>query len=222
MAGELAGKVAAVTGAASGIGLASSEAMLAAGARGGDGRPRRSGAEEAQREARRGRDPARHQPARPEGLRDYGAENYREGWPARHPARQRRPLCRRRPRRDRHDGHRPDAQPQHQRGDEERARRAAAHDRAPDGRHHRHEFARGAFSDAMGAGLRVVQMGDQLLRPDGAAAGVQARHSRRLDLARTRHHRAARRLAAREAQGSEGVGQPARGRAKWPTWSRSC
>ena len=31
MAGELAGKVAAVTGAASGIGLASSEAMLAAG-----------------------------------------------------------------------------------------------------------------------------------------------------------------------------------------------
>ena len=33
MAGELAGKVAAVTGAASGIGLASSEAMLAAGAR---------------------------------------------------------------------------------------------------------------------------------------------------------------------------------------------
>ena len=33
MAGELAGKVAVVTGAASGIGLASSEAMLALGAR---------------------------------------------------------------------------------------------------------------------------------------------------------------------------------------------
>ena len=33
MAGELAGKVAVVTGAASGIGLASAEAMLAAGAR---------------------------------------------------------------------------------------------------------------------------------------------------------------------------------------------
>jgi ribitol 2-dehydrogenase len=33
MAGELAGKVAAVTGAASGIGLASAEAMLALGAR---------------------------------------------------------------------------------------------------------------------------------------------------------------------------------------------
>ena len=33
MAGELTGKVAAVTGAASGIGLASTEAMVAAGAR---------------------------------------------------------------------------------------------------------------------------------------------------------------------------------------------
>ena len=69
----------------------------------------------------------------------------------------------------------------------------------------------GAFSDALGAGLCVVQMGDQLLRPDGAAAGVQARHSRRLDLARARRHRIARGLAGGEAEGGQGVGKPAGG-----------
>jgi ribitol 2-dehydrogenase len=37
-----------------------------------------------------------------------------------------------------------------------RPRRAASHDRAPDGRHYRHEFLGGPFSDAMGAGLCVV------------------------------------------------------------------
>ena len=68
-----------------------------------------------------------------------------------------------------------------------------------DRRHHRHQFAGGSLSDALGAGLCVVQMGDQLLRPDGAAPGVQARHSRRLDLARAGHHRAARRLARRRS-----------------------
>ena len=45
MAKELEGKVAVVTGAASDIGLASSEAMLAAGIARGDGRPGRSSAE---------------------------------------------------------------------------------------------------------------------------------------------------------------------------------
>ena len=49
-----------------------------------------------------------------------------------------------------------DAELECQRGDQERARRAASHDRAPDGRHHRHEFLGGPFSDAMGAGLCVV------------------------------------------------------------------
>ena len=42
---ELEGKVAVVTGAASGIGLASTEAMLAAGSRVVMGRPRRGSAE---------------------------------------------------------------------------------------------------------------------------------------------------------------------------------
>ena len=69
----------------------------------------------------------------------------------------------------------------------------------------------GPFSDAMGAGLCVVQMGDQLLCPDGATPGVQARHSCRLDLARPGHHRAARGLAAGEAEGSQGVGKSAGG-----------
>ena len=75
MAGELEGKVAVVTGAASGIGLASSEAMLAMGVARGDGRPRRSGAEATARQDRRRRDPAGHRPARPEGLRDAGSES---------------------------------------------------------------------------------------------------------------------------------------------------
>jgi NAD(P)-dependent dehydrogenase (short-subunit alcohol dehydrogenase family) len=61
------------------------------------------------------------------------------------------------------------------------------------------------------AGLCVVQMGDQLLCPDGATPGVQARHSRRLNLARTRHQRTARGLAAGEAEGSQGVGKSAGG-----------
>src|SRR6266513_213607 len=38
------------------------------------------------------------------------------------------------------------------------------------------------FSDAMIAGMCVIQMDDQLLCPDGAASGVQAGHSRRLSL----------------------------------------
>lgn len=59
------------------------------------------------------------------------------------------------------------------------------------------------------AGLCVVQMGDQLLRPDGAAPGLQAWHSRGLDLARPGRQRAARGLAAREAEGSQGLGKPA-------------
>ena len=73
---------------------------------------------------------------------------------------------------------------------------AASHDGAPDGRHHHHEFLGCPFSDAMGAGLCVVQVDDQLLCPDGAAPGLQARHSRGLDLSRPRHQRIARGLAA--------------------------
>lgn len=55
----------------------------------------------------------------------------------------------------------------------------------------------------------VVQMGDQLLCPDGAAPGLQARHPRRLDLARSGRQRPARGLAAGEAEGSQGIGKPA-------------
>ena len=53
----------------------------------------------------------------------------------------------------------------------------------------------------------IVQMGDQLLRSDSAAAGFQARHSRGLDLARPRRDRAARGLAAGEAERGKGVRQ---------------
>ena len=58
MARELEGKIAAVTGAASGIGLASAEAMLAAGAL---------------PQARRRGDSAGHRPARSQGLRHAAA-----------------------------------------------------------------------------------------------------------------------------------------------------
>src|SRR6476661_5251018 len=60
------------------------------------------------------------------------------------------------------------------------------------GEHHRHEFSGGPFSDAMGAGLCLVQMGDQLLCPDGATPSLQARHSRGLRLAWPRRQRTAR------------------------------
>ena len=66
----------------------------------------------------------------------------------------------------RHRGYRPDAELECQRRDEKCARRAASHDRASDRRHHRHEFLGGPFSNTMGAGLCVVQVGDPLLCPD--------------------------------------------------------
>jgi NAD(P)-dependent dehydrogenase (short-subunit alcohol dehydrogenase family) len=69
-------------------------------------------------------------------------------------------------------------------------------DRASDGRHHRHEFLGSPFSDAMGAGLCVLQVGDQLLCSDGATPSLQVRHSRGLNLTRPRHQRTARGLAA--------------------------
>ena len=133
MAGELEGKVAVVTGAASGIGLASSEAMLAMGARVVMVGPRRGGA--------RSKLQTKHGDAMiplvidlldPKDCATLAAQTCSRRRPARHPARQRRPLCRRRPCRRRHHGDRPDAQPERQCRDEERARRAAAHDRAAD------------------------------------------------------------------------------------------
>lgn len=51
-----------------------------------------------------------------------------------------------------------------------------------------------AFSDAMGIRLCVLEMGDQLFLSNSAPAGVQARHSRRLDLARAGYHGAPRML----------------------------
>ena len=205
MAGELDGKVAAVTGAASGIGLASAEAMLSAGAR----------------VMMIDRDPAalkalsqKHGAAvtplvidllDPKDCATLLPRILRGGGPPRYPARQRRRLPRRRSRRRRHGLDRPDAEPECQRGDEERPRRAASHDRAPDGRHHRDELLGGSLSDAMGARLCIVQMGNQLLCSDGAATGVQARRSRGLDLARSRRDRAARGLAAGEAERGKGV-----------------
>jgi NAD(P)-dependent dehydrogenase (short-subunit alcohol dehydrogenase family) len=88
MAGELAGKVAAVTGAASGIGLASSEAMLALGSRVvmvdcDEAALKRLG-------DKHGDAVIGHRPARPEGLSYAHAEGPREGRSTRHPACKRR------------------------------------------------------------------------------------------------------------------------------------
>jgi NAD(P)-dependent dehydrogenase (short-subunit alcohol dehydrogenase family) len=58
--------------------------------------------------------------------------------------------------------------------------------------------------------LRVVQMGYKLLRPDCTPPGLQARHPRWLDLARSRHQRASRRLAGGEIEGGKGIRQLAR------------
>jgi len=50
-------------------------------------------------------------------------------------------------------------------------------------------------------------MGYKLLRPDRTPSGLQARHSRWLDLARSRHHCASRRLAGGEIEGGKGIRQ---------------
>jgi hypothetical protein len=83
-------------------------------------------------------------------------------------------------------------------------------DRAWYGRHRGDEFVSGPLSYALGAGLCVVQMGYKLLRPDCAPPGFQARHPRWLDLARSRHQRASRRLAGGEIEGGKGSRQLAR------------
>ena len=201
MIDALIGKVAAVTGAASGIGLASAEAMLAAGAR--VVAIDRDEAALTQLHAKHGdallplvmdlldaSDCATLLPQDPD-----------IGRPARHSARQRRQLRRRRPRRRRPGCDRPHAEPERQRGDEEHPQRPAPHDRARDRRHHRHQFARRPFPNALGAGLRVLQVGHQLLRPNSPPPGIQARDPGRLDLARPRDHRATRRLAGGETAG---------------------
>ena len=218
MAGELDGKVAAVTGAASGIGLASAVAMLAAGARVMMIDRDRAALKALSQKHGAAATPLVIDLTRPKRLRDAAAENPRGGGPPRRPARQRRRLHRRRSRRRRHGLDRPDAEPECQRGDEERPRRAASHDRARDGRHHRDELLGGSLSDAMGARLCIVQMGDQLLCSDGAATGVQARHSRGLDLARSRRDWAHRGLAAGEAERSKGVEGVSWRRARSPRW----
>ena len=64
----------------------------------------------------------------------------------------------------------------------------------------------GPFSGAVGAGLFGVEMGHDLLRADHAPPALQARHPRRLGIARARHQRAARRLARREPAQGEGGG----------------
>src|SRR5258705_9818655 len=82
MARELEGKVAVVTGAASGIGLASTEAMLAAGSR-----VVMVDRDEAALQALCNKHgdavipPSGHRPARPEGLRYAAAESPGEGRP---------------------------------------------------------------------------------------------------------------------------------------------
>ena len=96
MAGELEGKVAVVTGAASGIGLASSEAMLALGSR---------VVMVDRDEAALKRVRSKHGDAviplvidllDPKDCATLLPRSPREGGSSRHPARQRRHLCRRR------------------------------------------------------------------------------------------------------------------------------
>jgi ribitol 2-dehydrogenase len=58
------------------------------------------------------------------------------------------------------------------------------------------------------AGLRVVQMGNQLFRSDGAAPGFQAWHSRRLHFPRPGHQRPARRLAGGKTERSQRLREP--------------
>ena len=223
MAGELAGKVAAVTGAASGIGLASSEAMLAAGARVVDGRPRRSGAEEAQREARRGRDPARHQPARRQGLRNSLAPRIIEKAGQLDILHANAGL--------------------YVGGDLVDADRSAidrmlnlninvvmknVHDALP------HMIGRGTGDIIVTSSLAAhfptpwepvyasskwaINCFVQTVRRQVFKHGIRVGSISPGPVITALH----RRLAAGEAQGSEGVGQPARGRAKWPMWSCSC
>ena len=61
------------------------------------------------------------------------------------------------------------------------------------------QFSGGPFPDTVGAGLRVVQMGDQLLCSDGPAAGFQARDPGGLHLTGSGDQRIACGLAAGEA-----------------------
>ena len=207
MAGELNGKVAVVTGAASGIGLASSEAMLAAGAR---------VVMVDRDEAALKRLSDKHGDAviplvvdllDPKDCASLCAENSRQGGPARHPACQRRPLCRRRPRRRRQFGDRPDAEPQRQRRDEERARRAAAHDRARE---------RGTSSSRVRWPLIFRRRGSRSTRrPNGRSTASSRRCGGRCSStasasARSRQARSSPRfiagLAAGEVERSAGVG----------------
>src|SRR5882757_5325406 len=143
---ELEGKVAVVTGAASGIGLASTEAMLAAGSR-----VVMVDRDEAALKALCNKhgdaviplvidllDPKDCATLLPRDLEKAGQLDILHA----------------------NAGTYVGGDVECQRRDEECARRASSHDRASDGRHYRHEFLGGPFSDAMGAGLCVVQVGD--------------------------------------------------------------
>ena len=131
MTEPLNGKVAAITGAASGIGLDCARAMLAAGARVVlvDRADDRLDALCAELGA--GRHPAGHRPdGRPAQRRCHDAAHPGAGRRPRHLPRQCRRLCRRRGRRRRSRRLGPHAEPQHQRRLPLRARGAAAHGRA--------------------------------------------------------------------------------------------
>jgi NAD(P)-dependent dehydrogenase (short-subunit alcohol dehydrogenase family) len=133
MAKELEGKVAVVTGAASGIGLASAEAMLAAGSR-----VAMVDRDEAALTALCNRHGAAVIPLAidlldPRDCVTLLPRGPRESRPTRHPARKCGYLRRRRLGRCRHGRYGPDAELECQRRDEERPRRASSHDRAQDG-----------------------------------------------------------------------------------------
>ena len=79
----------------------------------------------------------------------------------------------------------PDAEPERQRGLPLRPRRAAAHGRAQDRRHHRHQLGRRARAGGLGADLHRLQTRGAGLRPHRPPPGRQARRAGRRDRART-------------------------------------
>ena len=71
-------------------------------------------------------------------------------------------------------------------------RGSAAHGRAQDRRHHRHQLGRGLRAGGLGADLHGVEVRGAGLRPHGPPPGHQARHPRRRGRARAGRDRAPR------------------------------
>ena len=129
----------------------------------------------------------------------------RKRGPARHLPRQRRRLHRRRRDRGRPGRLGPDAEPQRQRRLPLDPRGPAAHGRAQDRRHRRHQLGRRRRAGGVGADLHRLEVRGAGLRPHRAAAGGEARHPRRRGAAR-----------GRSSPRSSTTGRRRRWRRPWP------